>query len=310
MADNTLYCGDNLEVLRRHIGDETIDLVYLDPPFKSNKSYSLLFVPHSGLPSTAPIRAFDDTWTWDERTAQAYEEAVGHGPEAVARAMRAFRGLLGENDMLAYLAIMAPRLAELRRVLRPTGSIYLHCDWTASAHLRLLMDAVFGPRNFLNNIVWCYGLGGSSARYWPRKHDDILWYSKTPGKHCFEASQVPATSQRMKGELKKAPDYWHIPAINNMARERLGYPTQKPEALLKRIIESSSRPGDVVLDPFCGSGTTLAAAAQLGRRWIGIDIADVAIDATRRRLDVPSNEVLSLDEIRKRTDIHAACIPT
>ena len=165
-----------------------VDLVYLDPPFKSNKNYNVLSAEQDGSRSAVQIKAFDDTWTWDQGAAQAYQDIVENGPETLSRAMQAFRSLLGETDMLAYLAMMAPRLVELRRVLKPTGSIYLHCDWTASAHLRLLMDAVFGAKSFLNNVVWCYGLGGSSARYWPRKHDDILWYSKAPSHHCFEAA--------------------------------------------------------------------------------------------------------------------------
>lgn len=284
MTDNALYYGDNLDVLSRYVRDETVDLVYLDPPFKSNKNYNVLSVEQDGSRSAAQIKAFDDTWTWDQGAAQAYQDIVENGPETLSRAMQAFRSLLGETDMLAYLAMMAPRLVELRRVLKPTGSIYLHCDWTASAHLRLLMDAVFGANSFLNNVVWCYGLGGSSARYWPRKHDDILWYSKAPSHYCFEAVRVPATSQRMKGQTKKAPDYWEIPTINNMAKERLGYPTQKPEALLERIIQSSSKEGDTVLDPFCGCGTAVAVAQKLGRCWIGIDITHLAVAVIKHRL--------------------------
>jgi DNA modification methylase len=169
-------------------------------------------------------------------------------------------------------------------VLKPTGSIYLHCDGAAGHYLKILMDAVFGSENFLNDIAWCYGLGGSSRRYLPRKHDSILWYSRTPNGHYFAPAMTPATSARMAGQDKKVPDYWLIPTINNMAHERTGYPTQKPEALLERIIRSSSRPGDLVLDPFCGSGTTIVVAQRLGRRWVGIDMNPAAIQTTRRRL--------------------------
>ncbi len=304
-----LYYGDNLEVLRHHIQNQSIDLIYLDPPFNSNQNYHPPITPppetrgRSHIPPPplcregtkgggksgeiqAQPRAFEDTWRWDDAALALFEETAECGPERVSRALRAFRTLLGESDMLAYLSMMALRLVELRRGLRPTGSIYLHCDQTAGAHLRLLMDAVFGPENFLNHIVWCYGLGGSSSRYWPRKHDDILWYSKVPGRHYFDAVKIPATSQRMKGQRKKAPDYWHIPTINNMARERLGYPTQKPEALLERIIASSSREDDTVLDPFCGCGTALAVAARLRRRWIGIDNNRLAIDLTSERVGI------------------------
>ncbi|MFZ5933018.1 MAG: DNA methyltransferase [Patescibacteria group bacterium] len=280
---NLLYFGDNLEVLRRHVANESVDLIYLDPPWNKKKRYNILFVEQNGSRSPAQIRVFEDSWQWDTAAVTAYQEIVESGGQ-VSTTMQAFRQMLGDCNMLAYLSMMAPRLVELRRVLRPTGSIYLHCDSTASPYLRLLMDAVFGPKNFLNNIVWCYGLGGSSRRYWPRKHDDILWYSKVPDKHSFKPILVPAKSQMMKGQLKKAPDYWDIPTINNMARERLGYPTQKPEALLERIVQSSSREGDTVLDPFCGCGTTIAVAHRLNRRWVGIDITHLATNLIKFRL--------------------------
>jgi len=182
------------------------------------------------------------------------------------------------------LVKMAVRLLELRRVLKPTGSLYIHCDGAAGHYLKVAMDAVFGAENFLNDIAWCYGLGGSSRRYLPRKHDSILWYSGAPNGHYFAPEMIPATSVRMAGQVKKVPDYWLIPTINNMAKERTGYPTQKPEALLERIIKTSSRPGDLVLDPFCGSGTTIVVAQRLGRRWVGIDCRAEAIKITQRRL--------------------------
>lgn len=280
---NQLFYGDNLDVMRQHFPDACVDLIYLDPPFNSDATYNMLFSQQDGSRAASQIRAFHDTWRWDVAAARAFQETVQAGGH-LAEVMRGLRSILGDSDMLAYLAMMAPRLVEMKRVLKPTGSIYLHCDQTASAHLRILMDAVFGPTNFLNNVVWLYGLGGSSSRYWPRKHDDILWYSREPDKHYFEASRVPATSQRMKGQDKKAPDYWPIPTINNMAKERMGYPTQKPEALLTRIIESSSKPGDVILDPFCGCGTSVVVSEQLKRKWIGIDITYLAISLMKYRL--------------------------
>ncbi len=282
---NELYYGDNLEVLPQRVGDETVDLIYLDPPFNSKRSYNVLFKRKSGEEPPAQIQAFDDTWTWDQGSQAAYQELVGgSAPVRVADTIEAMRRMLGENDVLAYLVMMTPRLLELHRVLKPTGSVYLHCDPTASHYLKLMMDSVFGPENFLNEVVWLYGLGGSSSRYWPRKHDTIFWYSKMPNGHYFKADQIPATSHRMEGQLKKAPDYWAIPTINNKAKERLGYPTQKPLELLKRIVRSSSRPGELVLDPFCGCGTTVDAAQQLGRRWIGIDITYLAVDLIDKRL--------------------------
>ena len=221
MSQCTLYYGDNLTVLREHVGDELIDLIYLDPPFNSNATYNVLFEEHDGTAAEAQIQAFDDTWHWDTAASSEFEELITSA-DPVANAMVALRQLLGTSNLLAYLTRMAIRFVELRRVLKPTGSIYLHCDCTASHYLKIVMDAVFGARNFLNNIVWLYGLGGSSRRYWPRKHDDLLWYSKEPGNHFFDPVMVPATSLRMKGKDKKCPDYWNIPSLNNMAQERLG----------------------------------------------------------------------------------------
>ncbi|MDP8237856.1 MAG: site-specific DNA-methyltransferase [Candidatus Hatepunaea meridiana] len=299
MADSYLYFGDNLDVLRQHIADESIDLIYLDPPFNSDKDYVAL----SGKRRSADIlptlqllagedaratkgRVFKDIWRWDDEVNNNFQRIIECNNNRLSQTLTAFSQLIGKNGLLAYIVMLAPRLVELHRVLKPTGSIYLHCDQHASAYIRLLMDAIFGSENFLNCIVWCYGLGGSSPRYWPRKHDDILWYSKEPNKHNFEAVQIPATSQRMKGQMKKAPDFWNIPTINNMAKERTGFPTQKPEALLERIIESSSRKGDIVLDPFCGSGTTLCVAHRLGRKWVGIDNAPKAVELVEERLGI------------------------
>lgn len=275
---------------RPEFGNEFVDLVYLDPPYNSKAKYNVLYREQDGTAPPAQVQAFTDTWQWDQATAQLYEETVEWGGN-VATALQAFRQLIGTNQMLAYLTNMAPRLIELHRVLKPTGSLYLHCDAKASHYLKLLLDAVFGGKNFLNNIVWCYGLGGSSKRYWPRKHDDLLWYSKEQNRHYFKAAMIPATSQAMKGQMKKAPDYWLIPAINNMAKERLRYPTQKPEALLERIIKSSSRKNDVVLDSFCGCGTTVNVAEYLNRQWIGIDITHLAIRITEQRLEDTFGEV-------------------
>ena len=280
-----MFHGDNLAVLRQYVSDDSVDLIYLDPPFNKNQDFKLLFA-REDQDSINSRTAYSDNWKWNDLYSDVFQEAVNNLRPEVARTLTGFRLILGESGMLAYLTMMAPRLHELRRSLKSTGSIYLHCDSTASSFLRILMDAVFGADNFLNCIVWCYGLGGSTKRRWPSKHDDILWYSREPGKHYFEAAMIPATSQRMKGKLKKAPDYWNIPTINNMAKERLGYPTQKPEALLERIISSSSKEGDVILDPFCGSGTTLAVANKLNRRWIGIDSGSIAIELARKRLTV------------------------
>ncbi|MDF1702332.1 MAG: site-specific DNA-methyltransferase [Planctomycetota bacterium] len=190
-----------------------------------------------------------------------------------------------DGDIDAYLAWLEPLLAALRESLTPTGSIYVHLDWHAVHYAKVLMDRIFGYDSFLNEVVWLYGLGGSSNRRWPRKHDNLLWYARDPGRHWFEAARIPATSQRMRGQMKKAPDWWEIPALNNMAHERTGYPTQKPLALLDRIVRSSCPPRGLVVDPCCGSGTTAVAAHAAGRSFVVGDCAEEAVTVTRTRLD-------------------------
>ena len=362
MNENLLYYGDNLDVLRRHVKDETVDLVYLDPPFNSNATYNVLFAEQSGERAAAQIKAFEDTWRWDQEAARQYEEVVETGGE-VSQVLQAFRTILGESNMMAYLAMMAPRLVELRRVMKPAGSIYLHCDPTASHYLKLLMDAVFGPENFRNEIIWQRTLSkGLMTRQLPNNHDVVLSYQrgpqatwnvdetfvpydesrlddKTATKYChrdadgrryqldnlinpnanrpnltyeflgvtrvwrwtkermqaaydagFVVQPSPGAVPRFKrylDEQRGRPwgDVWaDIPPINSQAQERLGYPTQKPEALLERFILASSNPGDTVLDPFCGCGTTVAVAQRLNRRWIGIDVTHLAITLIRHRL--------------------------
>lgn len=367
---NTLYYGDNLDVLRRHVADESVDLVYLDPPFKSDKNYNVLFQEQDGSRSAAQIRAFKDTWQWDQSAAAAYEEVVEEGGQ-VSLAMQAFRTLLSESDMLAYLSMMAPRLKEMRRVLKPTGSIYLHCDPTASHYLKILMDGVFGPVNFRNEVVWLRTLSKSlMTKRLPNNHDVLLVYQmsqdsiwnndkmflpydrdnldpKTASKYChrdpdgrlyrldnlinpnpdrpnltyeflgitkvwrwtkermqkaYEEGIVVQTRAGAVPQLKRYldeqrgkpfGDVWtNIPPINSQAAERLGYPTQKPEALLERIIVASSNEGDMVLDPFCGCGTAVAVAQRLNRRWIGIDITCLAISLMKHRLHAAFGEAI------------------
>lgn len=302
---NLLYYGDNLDVLRRHIKDESVDLVYLDPPFNSNQDYNVLFAEQDGSRSAAQIKAFADTWRWDNVAAESYAEMVESGGP-VSQAMQAFRTFLGENDMLAYLSMMAPRLSELRRVMKPTGSIYVHCDPTASHYLKMLMDAVFKPQNFQNEVIWWYRKWSKSTNHFLRNHDVLLFYSKEQ-EHTFNILRVPlaaSTLRRFGGKRQEfadeertrkittdedseggfRPDVWSINLLPAAAAERLGYPTQKPLALLDIVIQASSNPGDVVLDPFCGCGTTLAAAQNLGRKWIGIDVTHLAITLIRHRL--------------------------
>ena len=300
---NVLYYGDNLDVLRRHVKDESVDLVYLDPPFNSSATYNVLFGHVDGTQAAAQIKAFDDTWHWDATAAASFQEVVTQGGD-VAKALVAFQTLLGHSMMLAYLAMMAPRLIELRRVLKPTGSIYLHCDPTASHYLKLLMDAVFGPVNFQNEVIWAYKSGGASNKRFARKHDVVLAFSKEGGKSGTRYFDPPRERSynrggkpyRFKGveefsdeegrwyTMPYMRDVWDIDMVGRTSKERLGYPTQKPEALLTRIIDSSCPSDGVVLDPFCGCGTTIAVAQKLGRRWIGIDLTYLAISLIKSRL--------------------------
>jgi len=301
-SGNVLYYGDNLDVLRRHVADESVDLVYLDPPFNSNATYNVLFAEQNGSRSAAQLKAFGDTWIWDEAAVGAFQQVVEAGGP-VSRAMQAFRTFLGDSNMLAYLAMMAPRLMELRRVLKPTGSIYLHCDPTASHYLKMLMDAILGPRNFGNEIVWCYRGGGVPRKGFARKHDVIFRYTKDGYKNATwnpqyvpysEASQKLVRSRggvsidNRERDLERGahmPDWWgDLNSLQTWSPERLGYQTQKPEAVLERIIKASSNQGDTVLDPFCGCGTTIAVAQRLSRRWIGIDITYLATNLIKVRL--------------------------
>jgi DNA modification methylase len=307
---NQLFYGDNLDVLRRHIDSASVDLVYLDPPFNSNQDYNILFAEQDGSRAASQIEAFEDTWRWDQAAAKAFEEVVEAGGD-VSQAMRAFRTLLGESDMLAYLAMMAPRLVELRRVMKLEASLWLHCDPTAGHYLKLLLDAVFGPKAFRNEIVWHYfnKMQGNINRF-ASDHDLIFWYSKSadftfhPVLEEREGGPVKMLKRRWDGETgrlvnakdesghvqyierthRMADDVWRLPMLQPASREKLGYPTQKPVALLRRIIEASSKPGDLVLDPFCGCGTTIDAAQELGREWIGIDITHLAIGLIKNRL--------------------------
>ena len=289
-----VYYGDNLPILRE-MSDNIVDLIYLDPPFNSNRDYNAIFRDPpgrgAGRDAKRQIKAFHDTWEWsplcDNLAAEVAEQSANAG-----KILAAFIGGLGKCSMTAYLANMSARLVELRRVLKPTGSVYLHCDPAANSYLRVLMDAVFGAGNFRNEIVWAYGLGGSSKRMFSRKHDTILFYTKS-GKWHFDKPLVPSSSAMLGGREKGMLDVWaDIPSLNNMAKERTGYPTQKPLALLKRIIGASSAKGDLVLDPFCGCGTAPEAAEQLGRHWIGIDIAYRAVGVLRARMTREDETVL------------------
>ena len=391
---NTLFYGDNLTLLRDrdHFPDASVDLIYLDPPFNSNRSYNVLFRDESGRDSDAQITAFEDSWHWGRSTEDLYRDLVTGADERLVNLISALvgdldrPGLLGRNQMSAYLVMMAARLVELHRVLKPSGSLYLHCDPTASHYLKMLLDGIFGAWNFRNEIVWqrtsAHDLG---AKQWSAIHDIIYMYSKSSswcwnvayedydddykqknfpyqderGKYTTQpltggkagsaeaysewrqrlpskgrAWAIPAGYSRLPDWLKEilpsqrewdqlgihskldlmdshgmihwpkkaggaprfkyylsdapgkiAGDTWtNIPKVAAHAKERLGYPTQKPLALLERIIRASSNPGDVVLDPFCGCGTAIDAAQSLGRRWLGIDVTHLSVALMKYRL--------------------------
>ncbi|MEG8032885.1 DNA methyltransferase [Sphingomonas aurantiaca] len=307
--ENHLFYGDNLAVLRKEVADESVDLIYLDPPFNSNANYGILFKEPDGKSSNAQIEAFEDTWHWNERAEDAFDQVQRSGNTKAFDLLNAMRGFLGDNDMMAYLAMMAVRLLELHRVLKPTGSLYLHCDPTASHYLKLLLDATFGKRHFQNEIIWSYRRWPSVSHRFQRMHDCLLFYTKRESGNLFNTltgPPSPSSQKRWKGALQKVTftaagvrnptlesgvslgvamnDVWDIPIIAPVSKERLGYPTQKPVALLERIIAASSNEGDVVLDPFCGCGTAVHAAEKLGRQWIGIDVTHLAISLIEKRM--------------------------
>jgi site-specific DNA-methyltransferase (adenine-specific) len=384
---NRLFYADNLDALRAHVADASVDLVYLDPPFNSNANYNILFKTPGGHAADSQIQAFEDSWHWNNAAEDAFEQVMRAGLPRAFDLLRAMRTFLGENDMMAYLAMMAIRLLELHRVLKATGSLYLHCDPTASHYLKLLLDGVFGTDAYRSEISWKRSSAHNDARQGRRQYGNVrdtiffytkskswtwnwlhtgydedyassayrhadedgrryrrgdltaakpggdvsyLWPVKRPHKGAWEADlDAEHLSPREGWEYKQVPPYnrrfwaystenmrrfaadgrlvytgsgmpeykryldempgvplqnaWHDipPAVGG---ESLGYPTQKPLALLERIIGASSNPGDVVLDPFCGCGTAILAAEKLGRQWIGIDVTHLAISLIERRM--------------------------
>jgi len=372
-AMNQLFYGDNLNVLRPSpkdnwpgIKDESVDLIYLDPPFNSKRGYNLLFKTPKGHESEAQIEAFEDSWHWGQQAEREFDELLHQKQTDVAELMRALRRFLGENDVMAYLTMMALRLIELHRVLKPAGTLYLHCDPTASHYLKMVLDALFDHDNFLNEIIWKRTTTKNDykegAINWPRVHDVILTYCKdttlareakifhqpfeaydeeyTEGFYRFTDAHgrkygsfdLTAPGHGMRGhpqyEFMGVTRYWRfskakmeelqkqgrilqekagsvprykryldempgvaigdvwsdIRPVQGLGGEYLGYPTQKPLALLERIIQASSNEGDIVLDPFCGCGTAVHASQKLKRTWLGIDITCLAIALIEGRL--------------------------
>ena len=365
-----LYYGDNLQVLRRHVKDETVDLVYLDPPFNSERNYNILFKKKSGTSPTEvnpQILAFTDTWTWGLDDEVLLNELIASSVPRVSDALQALFRILGQSDMMSYIVMMAPRLIELHRTLKTTGSLYLHCDPGASHYLKVLLDAVFGPQNMLNEIIWQRATGkGDAKRKFASIHDVLLVYAKDSKSSIFNKQftvggasytekfnlddndgrgpyysnnlaspqprpnltypftakngityQPPPKGWRVDEQLMReldednrliypptssgrlrrkyylseqgggigVGDVWtDIGPLQGQGTEYLGYPTQKPLELLRRVIKASSNEGDVVLDPFCGCGTAVIAAQELGRTWIGIDITYLAVELIKNRL--------------------------
>jgi site-specific DNA-methyltransferase (adenine-specific) len=304
---NRLYYGDNIDVLRRKVRDESVSLCYIDPPFNSKRNYNQIY-NNVGREDRAQAQAFVDTWIWDERAADGFDEILGNREGRFApRLVELTKGLqhvLGEGSLLAYLTSMALRVTEIHRTLSIAGSFYLHCDPTASHYLKIVLDAIFcsAGGDFRNELVWCYAGGGIPRHDFPRKHDVILRYTKG-NEYTFNPvfrPYTPGTLQRGRTQVKgkyfdaglrkegtPVNDWWpDVPKITSPTDpEKLGYPTQKPEALLERIISVSSNPGDVVMDAYCGCGTTVAVAERLGRPWIGMDISYQSISLVMARLE-------------------------
>jgi len=334
---NKLFYGDNLEVLRKYIRDESVDLCYIDPPFNSKRAYNQIYL-NQGQEDKAQAQAFIDTWTWDTRAEEGFAEITGNSnglfTKQTIELIIGLSKVLPKGDLLAYLISMTLRIAEIHRVLKSTGSFYMHCDPTASHYLKLILDAIFCPQggDFQNEILWCYKSRHFAKTHFGRKHDNILFYSKSSD-YTFNWESIlrplsPVTIKKFKYKdengyyrlcgrgINGSPiqsakdvdpkwektnpelvvrdylkdgvpmeDYWYIEIINQSAKERLGYPTQKPEALLERIIKASSNEEDIVLDAFSGCGTTVAVADRLNRNWIGIDITYQSISLILRRLE-------------------------
>ncbi len=334
LENRTLYFGDNLDILREKFPDESVDLIYLDPPFNSKKGYNILYKNKDGEESPSQVEAFNDTWNWNTiGVEENFNNLVNNKDNIkISNLMIGLEKVMGKSGTLAYLSMMTSRLIELHRVLKPTGSIYLHCDPTASHYLKIVMDTIFGENNFQNEIVWEYGKSiKHSSKNFISNHDIVFLYSKS-NDMIFNIQNIPYSEKQLKRfkhddmngkfyydvrrdkdnnkkqvkvyltkEGTPTGDVWYFPIAQG--KERLGYPTQKPEALLDRIIKASSNPDDIVLDPFCGCGTTVSVAEKLGRQWIGIDITPLAINIIKHRMSGHYKDIqIKLDGLPKDLD--------
>lgn len=317
-VNRTLWTGDNLDVMRG-MNSESVDLIYLDPPFNSNRTYA------APVGSKAAGASFKDAWTLSDLD-RAWMGLIADKHPAMYGVLQAARLSHGKG-MQSYLCMMAVRFMEMQRLLKPTGSVYLHCDPTASHYLKLLMDTVFGRANFRNEIVWYYtNKLGTGGRVFDRQHDTLLWYSRD-GDYSFRAlketvkrAKPQPVTKKVDGQriwlrddggkrmyrvsaTKRIGDVWSLPIINPMSKERVGYPTQKPLALLRRIFEASSEPGDVILDPFAGCATACVAADKLQRQWVGIDLSPKAVELVNVRLKEALGGLYHYGLVTTRTDI-------
>jgi len=336
---NRLYYGDNLKIMREEIPDNHVDLVYLDPPFNSGRSYNMPFTEPDGTRSDAQMHVFEDTWKWTSETNALYEESINDKdfPEKTREILAFMDTYLGRKaPMMAYLTNMAPRLVEILRVMNDTASVYLHCDPTASHYLKMLMDSIFGPTQFRNEIIWHYRRWSNVTTAYQSMHDIMLFYSKGEAP-SFKVQYQPYAHPEMiettvrgivdgklvrlkdgggayikrEKENKGVPmhDVWEdINFIAPTSKERLGYPTQKPRALLERIIKASCPDGGIVFDPFCGCSTALAAAESLKRRWIGIDITYLAVKTIKRRFEREFNSRVAPYSIEGRPKDYASAM--
>lgn len=300
--NRTLIRGDNLTEMR-NFPDECIDLIATDPPFNSKRDYFVPYRDEQGKEPDVLKKAFSDTWKWGNAAEDVYEELLVNVGGQIGDTIEGLRKFLNETPMMAYLVMMAIRIVEMHRILKPTGSLYLHCDPTASHYLKIILDSVFGTNNFRNEIVWCYAGGNPALKNYPKKHDILLRYTMNDI-YTFNVEYRPYSNHNKTGKrfstkgmskrrgLNYRPegtpvnDWWtDIKPIINLHKERLGYPTQKPIKLYKRIIAASSNDGDLILDPFCGCGTTLMAAESLNRQWIGIDLTYLATGAVKHQIE-------------------------
>jgi site-specific DNA-methyltransferase (adenine-specific) len=299
-----LFYGDNLDVLRKHIASESVDVCYIDPPFNSKRNYYQIY-NNIGEEDKALAQSFIDTWTWDDKAMSGFSEIIandsGRFQPKTVELLKGLRMVLGEGSLLAYIVSIALRITEIHRVLKPNGSFFLHCDPTASHYLKILVDGIFCSTpggDFRNEIIWYYKTGGMSKRWFGKKHDVVFFYVKGKDytfnpkkeksylshKYGFKNVEIFEDEGGYYTEVGMR-DVWDIPALRGNQPETQGYPTQKPLALLTRILQATTTPDSVVLDAYCGCGTTVVAAEQLGLNWIGIDITYQSISLVLKRLE-------------------------